>query len=76
MDFERFDARAAADHELEEVAELLGAIDLFDRPDGPHVSRLLLAELRDPVAEPEVDRQLWLAREAGEMVAAAWLHLP
>jgi len=36
MDFERFDARSAADHELEEVTELLGAIDLFDRPDGPH----------------------------------------
>ena len=76
MDFERFDAPSAADHELEEVAELLGAIDLFDRPDGPHVSRLLLAELRDPVPEPEVERRLWPAREAGEAVAAAWLHLP
>jgi len=76
MDFERFDARSAADHELEEVTELLGAIDLFDRPDGPHASRLLLAELRNPVAEPEVERRLWLAREAGELVAAAWLHLP
>lgn len=76
MEFERFDARSAADRELEEVAELLGVIDLFDRPDGPHVSRLLLAELCDPVTAPEVERRLWLAREAGEMVAAAWLHLP